>query len=185
MLNDLEKQIEALSGLNYATLEKGIDYDITFSNGWTNTKMDLVINVNASAASTYVKIVANGSNTDYALKNSNLAANTAFRHGDTVGNGNYAKSVIANIVFKGKYAALNRGIGTSIQNTANLNVRPLSSRAAWDAVFGRAINGSGIDINLTSYSDGYNTQWSAYGSDTVLSTTAANLLAYYVTSITI
>lgn len=84
----------------------------------------------------------------------------------------YPESVIFGIRFLGKYEKYNNYVIVN-QNGMNLwNVRPLQERASWNATYSVLKNqlNQPFLIMVTSYSDGYNTDFSVYSNNIKLTT---------------
>lgn len=165
-LIEIWNAIRELATPSYTTLRLGTDYTATAfsSNGWEfngeiagpEVKVRRLLDLYTVQIGTYA-------GTAYYLRNTTLAQTTEFRHTNSVAD--VPASRVYGINFIGSWAFLNNlTVRESSTLDSLINTRPVDARAAWEAGFGIHWNTQGYNVlvSLTSYKDGYNTDWSPY-----------------------
>lgn len=155
-INDLERTLDNMQGLNLTELKKDTDYTLKFYNDFYSPTNDLVLKVGenkdtvdifVSSHSTSGKIIKH----DGDLKDLEIS----LRPDKDIPN----KSKVFSIIFKGKYAHLNKK-EIFIDNTTPMlwHITPIKARASWTAqLTPHNINGE-INYSWRNFSDGYSSQ---------------------------
>lgn len=157
-------------GGNYKQLVQNTDYKIVMYNDFymsEEEKNKMYVGIIENNDNVNIKITNDG--TKNKLKHDNLSS-IKLSHGGTPEE--YPESVIFGIRFLGKYEKYNNYVIVN-QNGMNLwNVRPLQERASWNATYSVLKNqlNQPFLIMVTSYSDGYNTDFSVYSNNIKLTT---------------
>lgn len=176
-INNIYILIGSIVGGQYTRLVKGRDYSLNYYNGFVNPGGDLYVGV-IKTNDRYVFRISTqlGENPPNTLTHQNME-NIDLRHSNPIEE--WPKSRMFGITFLGEYAFLNNS-GTFINNTSqptgHWNLRPVSARATWQATttLSRKYDGRALVASITSYADGWNTQFTEYNQHLTLS--SANLL---------
>lgn len=176
-IQNLDNKIDAMQGTNFTTLTKGTDYDITFRNGWSTPSNDMTVKVSAASGSTSVQIFTSADLANADLKSTTIA------HASAIGSADWLNSRICTVTFKGRYAPLNTGRKFAINGDSLFNIRPTSAQASWSYVAGSGQDDGGQSFTVTSYSDGYNTQFTRY-TDAIYSVTS-NFKYHWTTDVNV
>lgn len=162
-IEDIYKWLNALSNTGYVRLTQGVDYDLTFYNGFYTNSGNLYVGINESSFQGMFKVTTyeESDGTASVLRNDALN-NVLLRHGATIEA--VPESRIFGVTFKGNYDWVNSGTlydttdpATGIWNIGN------ATRASWHAGTGTSRQGSAIVTSIATYADGYNDQFSVYG----------------------
>ena len=167
-VDELRVMLEALLGARYLRLTKDVDYELAFFNGFEGAIVnDIYVGVIAMGDRVQLRM-SSGPTDDYLLKNLALI-NVDMAHSSPIAS--VPKARIYGIKFKGDYAYLNDYIYVPGQShsTGIWNVRPTSLRASWQATIWEYPDTQGFKIltGISSYADGYNTQFSIYGDNSI------------------
>lgn len=177
-IRNLYELINAISGGNYSYLTPGTDYTCTMWNSWytdstyvrvgyieTTSQVNLLIQSPLSASQGWPAYYFRLYNEDI------IANNVTQRHAESAAD--IPLSWIYSINFAGDYSGWNDLAFRNTTPTASgiWNLTPVAERLSWQANCPLSNNVTGTSSKLTcsiaQYADGYNTQFTQYGLDSI------------------
>ena len=166
-ITNIYNQLSALTGGgDFKRLTKDKDYKVTFFNGFYTETGDVFVGYIKTQDGVLLNIkqinVANS------LYNKDLLK-VKMSHGNKVND--VPESMILSIEFLGNFKDWNNYTTKAYNQNASLiwNIRPIALRASWAVSYGlgRNVNNNPFLFHITSYADGYNTQFSVYNSQDI------------------
>lgn len=163
---NVDDVVQSYLGRNRKRLTKGIDYELEWFNGFYTETTDLVVEVNERPDQNELDVyITTNSALKHILKNDDIVTKAEMSHSpfDYVPE----KSLVFNIIFKGKYLGYKKSIVANRSRPSLWNLAPSNKRATGEAGLNPHIVNSKIRFSWQSLSDGYNSTLDVYNDNNI------------------